>query len=60
MFIIRLLFILTLIALAVSGALYLFTGNRRYLNYVWTVFKVGVVLVAILGVLVVAERLVLL
>ena len=60
MFIVRLLFILTLIALAVSGALYLFTGNRCYLNYVWTVFKVGVVLVAIFGVLIVAERLVLL
>ncbi|MDP2024595.1 hypothetical protein [Sulfuriferula sp.] len=60
MFIIRLLFILTLIALAVSGALYLFTGNRRYLKYVWNVLKAGVVLVAILGVLVVAERLVML
>lgn len=60
MFIVRLLFILTLIALAVSGALYLFTGNRRYLNYVWNVLKAGMVLVAILGVLVVAERLVML
>ncbi|MES1997918.1 MAG: hypothetical protein V4446_01255 [Pseudomonadota bacterium] len=60
MFIIRLLFILTLFALAVSGALYLFTGNRRYLKYVWNVLKAGVVLVAILGVLVVAERLVML
>jgi hypothetical protein len=59
-FIVRLLFILTLIALAVSGALYLFTGNRRYLNYVWNVLKAGMVLVAILGVLVVAERLVML
>jgi hypothetical protein len=59
-FIIRLLFILTLIALAVSGALYLFTGNRRYLAYVWTVFKAGVALVVILGALVIAERLVVL
>jgi hypothetical protein len=59
-FIIRLLFILTLIALAVSGALYLFTGNRRYLGYVWMVFRAGVALVVILGVLVIAERLVVL
>ena len=57
MFIVRLLFILTLFALAVSGALYLFTGNQRYLATVWNVLKLGVVLVVILGVLVVAERL---
>jgi hypothetical protein len=56
-FIVRLLFVLTLIALVVSGALYLFTGNKRYLATVWNVLKLGVVLVAIFGVLIVAERL---
>jgi len=54
--IIRLLFVLTLLALAVSGALYLFTGNRRYVNFVWNVLKFGVVLVLVFGALVVAER----
>ena len=47
---------LTLLALAVSGGLYLFTGNRRYVQFVWNVLKFGVVLVLIFGALVVAER----
>ncbi|HUW27519.1 MAG TPA: hypothetical protein VMV97_02810 [Sulfuriferula sp.] len=60
MIIIRLLFVLTLLALAVSGGLYLFTGNRRYVQFVWNVLKFGVVLLLIFAALVVAERLVLL
>mgnify|MGYP000268179228 CR=1 FL=1 len=60
MIVIRLLFVLTLLALAVSGGLYLFTGNRRYVRYVWNVLKFGVILVVVFGALVVAERLVLL
>ncbi|MEO6147264.1 MAG: hypothetical protein ABIT70_09470 [Sulfuriferula sp.] len=56
MIIVRLLFVLTLLALAVSGALYLFTGNPRYVKFVWNVLKFGVVLVIIFGALVVAER----
>lgn len=60
MIIIRLLFVLTLLALAISGGLYLFTGNRRYVRFVWNVLKFGVVLVLIFGALVVAERFVLL
>ena len=60
MIIIRLLFVLTLLALAISGGLYLFTGDRRYVRFVWNVLKFGVVLVLIFGALVVAERLVLL
>lgn len=59
MIIVRLLFVLTLLALAVSGALYLFTGNPRYVRYVWNVLKFGVILVIVFGALVVAERLVL-
>jgi len=58
--IIRLLFVLTLLALAISAGLYLFTGNRRYVRFVWNVLKFGVVLVLIFGALVVAERFVLL
>lgn len=60
MIVIRLLFVLTLLALAVSGGLYLFTGNRRYVQFVWNVLKFGVVLLLIFAALVVAERLVLL
>ena len=60
MSVIRLLIVLTLLALAVSGGLYLFTGNRRYVRYVWNVLKFGVILVVVFGALVVAERLVLL
>ncbi|GBL44313.1 hypothetical protein SFMTTN_0108 [Sulfuriferula multivorans] len=56
MIIIRLLFVLTLLALVVSGGLYLFTGDRRYVQFVWNVLKFGVVLVLIFGALVVAER----
>jgi len=54
--IIRLLFVLTLLALVVSGGLYLFTGNRRYVQFVWNVLKFGAVLILIFGALVVAER----
>lgn len=60
MIVVRLLFVLTLLALAVSGALYLFTGNRRYVRYVWNVLKFGVILIVVFGALVVAERFVLL
>ncbi|MDR3393235.1 MAG: hypothetical protein P4L77_16035 [Sulfuriferula sp.] len=57
MFIIRLLFELACIALALSGALYFLTGDKRYLNFVWKVLKFGVILIVIFGALVVAERL---
>ena len=60
MIVVRLLFVLTLLALAVSGGLYLFTGDRRYVQFVWNVLKFGVVLLLIFAALVVAERLVLL
>lgn len=60
MIVVRLLFVLTLLAFVVSGALYLFTGNQRYVRYVWNVLKFGVILIAVFGVLIVAERLVLL
>ncbi|NOT16726.1 MAG: hypothetical protein HOP20_01500 [Sulfuriferula sp.] len=60
MFIIRLLFILACIALILSGALYFLTGDKRYLRYVWNVLKAGVILIAVFGMLIVAERLLLL
>lgn len=59
MIIIRLLFVLACIALALSGALYFLTGDKRYLRFVWKVLKFGVILIVIFGALIVAERLVL-
>lgn len=59
MFIIRLMFILACIALIISGALYFLTGDKRYLKYVWNVLKFAVVLMALFGTLIVAERLLL-
>ena len=60
MIIIRLLFVLACIALALSGALYFLTGEKRYLQFVWKVLKFGVILIVVFGALIVAERLVLL
>ena len=60
MIIIRLLFVLACIALAVSGALYFMTGDKRYLHFVWQVLKFGVILIVVFGALMVGERLVLL
>ena len=59
MIIIRLLFVLACIALALSGALYFLTGEKRYLQFVWKVLKFGVILIVVFGALMVAERLVL-
>lgn len=59
MIIIRLLFVLACIALALSGALYFLTGEKRYLQFVWKVLKFGVILIVVFGALIVAERLVL-
>ena len=58
MFVLRLLFVLAGIALVVSGALYFLTGNNRYLRLVWNVMKIGIILIALFGILVVAERLI--
>lgn len=59
MIIIRLLFVLACIALALSGALYFLTGEKRYLRFVWQVLKFGIILIVVFGALIVAERLVL-
>ena len=58
MFVLRLLFVLAGIALVVSGALFFLTGDKRYLRLVWNVLKIGVILIAFFGILVVAERLI--
>jgi len=55
----RLLVYLALITIGVSGALYLFTRDKRYLTFAWQVFKFSAIFLAVFGALFVLERLVL-
>lgn len=48
----RFLFVIAALLIAVSGALYLFTNNARYLNFAWKVvhllFLVGTIFIVLL------------
>jgi hypothetical protein len=57
--VLRLIGILVLITIGASLAMYLFTRNRRYLQFAWRVFQLAVVFVMVFMVLFVVERLVL-
>lgn len=59
MIIVRLLIYLIVVTVGVSGVLYLFTRNRRYLNFAWLVLKFAFVFVVALAMLYVLERLIL-
>lgn len=59
MFLLRLLIFFVLVTVGVSGVLYLFTRNKRYLKFAWLVLKFAFVFVIVLGVLFVLERLIL-
>ena len=59
MFLLRLLIFFVLVTVGVSGVLYLFTRNKRYLKFAWLVLKFAFVFVVVLGVLFVLERLIL-
>jgi intracellular septation protein A len=59
MLVLRLLFILSAIAMVVFGGLYLFTHNRRYLNLVWQIARFVFYAVLIFVLLYVLERYVL-
>ncbi len=59
MLVLRLLFILSAIAMVVFGGLYLFTHNRRYLKIVWQIARFVVYAVLIFVLLYVLERYVL-
>ena len=59
MLVLRLIGILTLIAIVGSLALYFFTRNRRYLTVAWRVFQFAFVFLLIFLALFVLERLVL-
>jgi hypothetical protein len=57
MVIVRLLLFLSLSAIGVALLLYLFRRDRRYLTFVWTVFKFTLILLVAVFAFFVAERL---
>ena len=59
MILLRLLFILTALALVLSGGMYMFTRDRRYLNFAFQVLRVVVYMVVIFALLFVLQRYVL-
>jgi hypothetical protein len=57
--VLRLVGILVFIAITGSVALYLFTRNRRFLDYAWRIFQFACVFLLVFMALFVLERLVL-
>ncbi len=59
MILLRLLFILVALVLVLSGALYLFTGDRRYVRFAWQVVRFAIILLLVFALLFILERYVL-
>lgn len=59
MIVLRLIGILALITTGAALVMYLFTRNRRYLNFTWRVFQLLVIFFLVFMALYVLERLVL-
>jgi hypothetical protein len=59
MLILRLLFILSALAIILSGGMYLFTRNGYYLRLAWQIARFAVFVLLIFGALFVLERYVL-
>jgi len=59
MLILRLLLILAALSIILSGGMYLFTRNRRYLNLAWQIVRFTVFAALIFAALYVLERYVL-
>ncbi len=57
--ILRLFLILSALAIIMSGVMYLFTRNRRYLRLAWQIVRFVVYLLLVFGLLYVLERYVL-
>jgi hypothetical protein len=57
--ILRLLFVLVTLLLAVSGAMFLITRNRRYLGFAWQTLRFAVLTLLVFALLFVLERYVL-
>lgn len=59
MLILRLFLVLVILLLALSGGMYVFTRNRRYLKFAWQTLRFTVFLLLILALLFILERYVL-
>ena len=59
MLILRLIFVLALLLLVLSVAMYVFTRNRRYLTFAWQVVRVTMLLLSVFVLLFLLERYVL-
>ena len=59
MLILRLLFILAALSIILTGAMYVFTRNRRYLNLAWQIIRFVVFALLVFAALFVLERYVL-
>jgi hypothetical protein len=55
----RLFIVLVALLLVLSGGMYIFTRNRRYLKFVWQTLRFTVFLFLIFGLLFILERYVL-
>jgi len=60
MLVLRLLLFLGLISVVVTLAVYLFTGDRRYLRFAWQVFKFALMLVLVAAGVITMGRIILL
>lgn len=59
MLILRLLFVLSALAIVLSGGLYLFTNNRRYLDYAWQIARFVLLALLVFALFFILERYVL-
>ena len=56
MILVRLLLFLALAAMAISGVMYIFTKDRRYLRFLWQVVKFTIVILAVVLIFFAFER----
>lgn len=59
MLILRLFIVLVALLLVISGGMYIFTRNRRYLIFAWQTLRFAVLLLLVLALLFILERYVL-
>lgn len=57
MWLLRLLAVIVVIAIGVGGVLYVFTGNRWYLDFSWRLFRYAIVFALLVFALLFVERL---
>lgn len=59
MLVLRLFFMLVILLLVLSGGMYVFTRDRRYLGFAWQTVRFAVLVLLLFGLLFVVERYVL-